>query len=671
MAFSIEPLPLISFLKEPKIKLPRFQRKATWKDDQKFQLCISIFKGYPVGVVIYNCTKDGTQWLLDGRQRRNALKTAWENPVNLYRYAQYFLKLKTTTTPDEIRSIFWSNVNSFLQKDKSGEDSTSENLEADIDSENESYIYDIDPEEQKGNLKTLLNIILMVHNVRKDSSAWEKRFDFTKFVSYLPYIDKGKVDPKKLKNFLLEFASEHPNFTLDQFVDHMCQFPLRDGENINKFRDSIEQNFDVIQSDINTIREAETIFSDARIGVISLKNVSPLDAQNIFSLVNSGGTQLKAEELLSAKPFWNMPVSERLLNLDVRTLVQNLYKDLDIPGEDNINSSAVVRWDICATLLDRLDKNHLFFPEFKQESKDVNMTKISLGFKLASAEAANGISAKHIEKMELCADWENMIEALIDDVNKISEILLEVNFYHDLNAWKKSIFDLFGNAITLEFITILRKVWISLDKPTVDGTARRTFIHNSLRLLDRLFYEYSNSQWRGSGDSKMAHDIENIPDRIKQIPSEDWDILINNVCKANTNYKRLEPILYYFAVLQQKRPDSLSQITYDVDHIVPQSLLEAQSTEINGISLVSLKDTLGNLALLPHKSNTKKNDKVLNEIDSDLKMDVAKYADIQIEDFEKYSDMTHLPELCEQRKEIFSDIVQNKRVSLFANNKLV
>ena len=139
------------------------------------------------------------------------------------------MKFKTTTTPDEIRSIFWSNVNSFLQKDKSGEDSTSENLEADIDSENESYIYDIDPEEQKGNLKTLLNIILMVHNVRKDSSAWEKRFDFTKFVSYLPYIDKGKIDPKKLKNFLLEFASEHPNFTLDQFVDHMCQFPLRDG----------------------------------------------------------------------------------------------------------------------------------------------------------------------------------------------------------------------------------------------------------------------------------------------------------------------------------------------------------------------------------------------------------------------------------------------------------
>ena len=123
--------------------------------------------------------------------------------------------------------------------------------------------------------------------------------------------------------------------------------------------------------------------------------------------------------------------------------------------------------------------------------------------------------------------------------------------------------------------------------------------------------------------------------------------------------------------MQQKRPDSLSQITYDVDHIVPQSLLEAQSTEIDGVALTSFKDTLGNLALLPHKSNTKKNDKVLCEIDSDLKKEVAKYADIRLEYFEKYSDMTNLPDLCKKRKEIFIDIVNDKRNKLFANNKLI
>jgi len=190
-------------------------------------------------------------------------------------------------------------------------------------------------------------------------------------------------------------------------------------------------------------------------------------------------------------------------------------------------------------------------------------------------------------------------------------------------------------------------------------------------LLDKLFYEYSNNQWRGSGDSKMAHDIENLSDRLMPTPDEDWVNFINNACKANTNYKRLESILYYFTVLQQKRPDSLIQSTYDVDHIVPQALLESLSEESFGIKLSSLKNTLGNLALLPHKSNDKKGEKILRDIDRDLKEEVAKYSDIAIDDFEKYSDITNLPALCEQRKKVFLDIVKNKRRNLFANNRLI
>ncbi|MDT8718070.1 DUF262 domain-containing protein [Clostridium sp. 19966] len=57
------------------MKLPRFQRKQTWKPTDNFKLCISVFKGYPIGVVIINsCNKpDRIDWLLDGRQRRHAL----------------------------------------------------------------------------------------------------------------------------------------------------------------------------------------------------------------------------------------------------------------------------------------------------------------------------------------------------------------------------------------------------------------------------------------------------------------------------------------------------------------------------------------------------------------------------------------------------------------------
>ena len=116
MAFLIEQISLTEFMREQKIKLPRFQRKASWDEKQNFQLCISVFKGYPVGVVIYNLSK-GTKWLLDGRQRRNALKTAWENPVNVYLYAQKFLGFKSTDTDDDIKKVFWDKVYSSLKKE--------------------------------------------------------------------------------------------------------------------------------------------------------------------------------------------------------------------------------------------------------------------------------------------------------------------------------------------------------------------------------------------------------------------------------------------------------------------------------------------------------------------------------------------------------------------------
>lgn len=208
---------------------------------------------------------------------------------------------------------------------------------------------------------------------------------------------------------------------------------------------------------------------------------------------------------------------------------------------------------------------------------------------------------------------------------------------------------------------------VELEKPTVDSFKRKTFIHNSLILLDKLLYEYSNNQWRGSGDNKMAHDIENISERLTQTPNEDWKAFILNVCKSNTNYKRLEPVLYYFAVLQQKQPDSIAQVSYDVDHIIPQALLDSQSSQ----DLISLKDTLGNLAILPHKSNVKKSDKSLRDIEQDLKEEVSRYSDIKIDDFETYSDIANLPELCKQRQKIFLDIVDNKRTKLFTNNKLI
>ena len=74
--YEIRPESIKTFITDRNVKLPRFQRKQTWDDKKNFQLCISLFKEYPIGVSILSVdeSKGRTiRWLLDGRQRKNAL----------------------------------------------------------------------------------------------------------------------------------------------------------------------------------------------------------------------------------------------------------------------------------------------------------------------------------------------------------------------------------------------------------------------------------------------------------------------------------------------------------------------------------------------------------------------------------------------------------------------
>jgi len=84
--YEIRPESVKSFITDKNIRLPRFQRKQTWDEKKNFELCISLFKEYPLGVTIVNVEKkDGIniRWLLDGRQRRNALVKLYEDPDNI------------------------------------------------------------------------------------------------------------------------------------------------------------------------------------------------------------------------------------------------------------------------------------------------------------------------------------------------------------------------------------------------------------------------------------------------------------------------------------------------------------------------------------------------------------------------------------------------------------
>lgn len=65
MSYTIVPMSVKQFVTDSQMKLPRFQRRAVWSDKQNFELCISIFQDYPVGVVIIN-KEINSSWLLDG-----------------------------------------------------------------------------------------------------------------------------------------------------------------------------------------------------------------------------------------------------------------------------------------------------------------------------------------------------------------------------------------------------------------------------------------------------------------------------------------------------------------------------------------------------------------------------------------------------------------------------
>lgn len=673
MSYIIEPLPLISFLDESKLRLPRFQRKATWDKKQNFELSISIFQDYPVGVVIIN-QEQKVSWLLDGRQRRNALVSMRDNPVELYEWARNYIGFKKTADVLDVTNAYWDKVEKYLQTeehDTSDEDEYEPDTYEDVvedAAEEDSF----DSTKQRQGLRTLLDIILMVHQNKPTGSKWEQTFDFTKYftrLKYAPIKNGGRISPVLLRRFILELikAIDHEydgNLTPQNFVDYYVQnFDISDQ---HKFEKDVDKKWDSISSSVDVISRSEKIFADARIGIIRLTNATPLDAQNIFSRINKGGTQLKAEELLSAKPYWNREVA--ITDPAVINRVKDMYAKLDIPTPDSI-----VRWDLAATLISRIqDGNLVFNPYIEAKQKnEISMDEISLGFKLLSAVYQGGMSSKHVIDLEKneSIKWDSDIDELIDSINVICNILLQDGFFKYLQSWRMPITKLLGNAIALEFVAILWLDWQDKGKPRYSESGDMKALRRDARILfDRLVFEYATKTWRGSGDSKMSSDIKNWKFRIASVSKDDWMNFIAGACAGSyngqpTTVKLLRPVLYYFYIITELAPINQANVSFDVDHIIPQEVFEG-----NSMIDQSFKDSLVNLALLPTKDNISKKSKKLNAItDSWLKLQITTFTGIAETDFEKYSDVTNLGSLAAQRKVLFVVAFDTNRGAALAN----
>lgn len=681
MSYVIEPMGINSFLDDKSIKYPRFQRKAVWKKKQNFELCISIFQEYPVGVVILNKEQKVT-WLLDGRQRRTALSLMRDNPVELYDWARSYIRFDNNAEAAQVSSAYWEVIEKYLEQDPSDKEEILRDEEVAIEDEDEcaeDYAVEGDgllaeeceytsfkPERQRKGLKNLLDLILMVHpNSKARGSAWEKRFDFTKFFSKLTYapVKMGnKVEPTRLRKFLLELGNnlDHDcdgNWGMSEFIEYYRDnFELKSEKDAKRFEREVEGAWDQIKRSIDTIRNSEKIFSDMRIGVVRLSNVSPLDAQNIFSRVNQGGTQLKAEELLSAKPYWNKAVP----NVDSATedRVHKFYQKMNIPIPED-----VVRWDIAATLVDRITDGGLIFSPSDNglQGDSIQMDRIAMGFKLLSAMFVHGISNKSVIELETHDEisWDSGLEDLLGELNMVVEIIKEDDFFKYVCSYGIPLCKLLGNAPAMEFLTVMWLNWKELGCPRV-GKKIRILQRNARLLYDKLAFEYAVRIWRGSSDSKLARDVVDWKSRLEPIPENSWLQLITETCEGKYNgqsigYRNLTPIVVYAMALEKKSNTGSCRVC-DVDHIIPQVAFEGNP------SLQPYMDGLANLCMLSRKDNEKKSGKALKDfVGTWLGKQIACYTGIPEDEFDKYSTLKGMQDLIEKRKAVLIDAFTEKR----------
>lgn len=676
--YEIRPESLKNFIEDTNIQLPRFQRKQTWDDKKNFELVISIFKEYPMGVSILNVEDiDGvkTRWLLDGRQRRNALQKFYEDPENVYLWARKYLGLKTSDQLQDVDDKFWDSINEYLEDDEIDEEinisDSDSNLEFEVESnEDDGPVYD----SAKTGLELLLHIIKMTHNKNRKFSGFTRPFDFSKEIGRLPYttVENGKehLNSRKLKSFL----NEYQRYSSDEGINYKDKSSFKNffnqrfsyDENIKKQVDiKIDRNWEKIIERIDILDKITNIYLNSKIGLIEVKNLSSVDSQKIFNIINSKGTKLSAVEILSAKPSWNIVIDN--LNSSQVAAVEQLYKQINVPNTD------IVKWDLPATLLSRLDYSQFFFKRFSETHTDLSKT-ITLGFKLLSGILESGVRKEDIDSLGRDRDikWDVKFETLISEINNLHKIILSYDYFKYLESWKFEFTNHLSDAIALNFTILVYRDWVRKGKPIGNDSRMRQFQKNSFILFDTLIYEYVNQVWRGSSDSKIANNISNFEskgDVFTPVKQERWKELLSEIFDNQTidgnkiTRALMDPLLYHFYALSKiQGPDSRCKI--EVDHIIPQDLFK-NSVIANKEVIVH---SLFNLALLPKNENASKGKKRLVEItDNWLKDQIERYAFISKDDYQMYSDINNFDKLKELREPIFLKAFTVERENILNN----
>jgi hypothetical protein len=686
--YEIRPESIKTFIEDTSIKLPRFQRKQTWDGKKNFELCISIFKQFPMGVCILNVELDqgrSTKWLLDGRQRRNALTRMWEDPENIYEWAKKWIGFKTSAQPHEVEEQFWAKVNDYLEEEEL--DATTEPSDEPVEPENGPEGSDDSSESDdaltavetldttKNNLDFLLEILLLIHNKTSKHSGFTRPFDFSKIITNLPYEataanGKAILSSKRLKTFVYQYKSWSADegieseevASLKRFLKTRFDLNQTDAIKVNTL---VDQNWTKIVDRFRLLDKIQDLIVQSKIGLIEVKEISATDAQKIFNIINSKGTKLNAVEVLSAKPSWNRRIANpTTAQVDAKDA---LYKRIDIKYE------GLVQWDLGATLLARLSDFETFIKLPKDSTTGLDK-QLTLGFKLLSGIFEKGVRKEDVDKLgrNIGISWERDYEKTVEGLTLMTKMILATEYFKYLKSWRTSITDLLSDATALNFILVMYEDWKRKDRPIASDTKAKQFQKNAFILIDQLIYEYVIRQWRGSSDSKIAGNLNTFPNQpevFEPITSAAWTSLLSEIFETNSianvkiTQKIITPILYHFySISKIQGPDS--NLSIEVDHIIPQSLFSSSTIPEKDY----VQHNLFNLALLPKNENCSKGSQRLRSIEEQwLKDQIRKYEFIEPRDFEKFSDLRNLNELKQLRAPIFLNAFGPLRDTLLAN----
>jgi hypothetical protein len=690
---------ILTFLEDRTTRLPRFQRKQTWNNDQNFKLAISVFKDFPIGVTIINKqTLNGksTRWLLDGRQRRNALEKMYQDPENIYIWAKKYLGIKSSDQSIDIQEKYWHKIEAYLNDaDESGfNDARNQAIE---NGENEFYydgkVYSVsskieviedyeggfsedDLESEiiaksddelaseynrsvKGNLDELLFIIQTVHNKTISKSGFTGPFDLRKYIPNLSYSINGNqnLSGQHLKTFISEFLKYIEDNQLKAanskslLLFYKSRYQLADKEWL-KVSTFINQNWIAIEKSIEVERIIKCRLQEAIIGIIETIGITATDSQMIFTLINKEGTKLSAVEILSAKPSWNITVKSPSNEVEKeRTLLYNAIKNDAIVD--------TVRWDYPATLYSRLSEFDFLLPKLDYQISNQLDKKLTIGFKILSGIYQKGIKKEDVDALSLNRDitWESDIDSQISDLQLMGKVLSDSNYFKFLTGLGKSFMEITSDAVALNFLFTCYHDFIKKGKPVANSTKTKTFIHNAIILADKLMFEYITFKWRGSSDGKISKNISafsSLNDKFTMIDDQSWINLfqaINDryeIDDSDITFGLSKSLIYHtYSIMCYTCPSASS---FDIDHIIPQALFDSSSIPKSNL----IKNALFNLCPLPTKTNVRKNDKKLKDItDNWLIGQIENFSNIKSKDFSKFSDVQNWQELKKVRRVIF------------------